>query len=80
MPLPAKANLRLRWARGADRDAGYVRVPNPLRVAAPSQPSADQPFANRQPAGQQPAVRESAGQQLAGLANLRQHDLELVRQ
>jgi siderophore synthetase component len=60
VPLPAKANLRLRWARGADRDAGYVRVPNPLRAAAPSQPSADQ--------------------QLAGLANLRQHDLELVRQ
>lgn len=30
VPLPAKANLRVRWARDADRDAGYVRVPNPL--------------------------------------------------
>lgn len=29
--LPAKANLSVRWARGADRDAGYVAVPNPLR-------------------------------------------------
>lgn len=28
--LPAKANLRVRWARGGDRDAGYVDVPNPL--------------------------------------------------
>jgi siderophore synthetase component len=31
VPLPAKANLQVRWARAADRDAGYVRVPNPLR-------------------------------------------------
>jgi siderophore synthetase component len=30
VPLPAKANLRVRWARGADREAGYVRVHNPL--------------------------------------------------
>jgi siderophore synthetase component len=30
VPLPAKANLRLRWARGADREAAYVSVPNPL--------------------------------------------------
>ena len=30
VPLPAKANLRLRWARGADREAGYVPVRNPL--------------------------------------------------
>jgi siderophore synthetase component len=30
VPLPAKANLRVRWARDADRDAGYVPVPNPL--------------------------------------------------
>jgi siderophore synthetase component len=30
-PLPAKANLRLRWMRGADRDAAYVTVPSPLR-------------------------------------------------
>jgi siderophore synthetase component len=30
VPLPAKANLRTRWARAADRDAGYVPVPNPL--------------------------------------------------
>ncbi len=33
VPLPAKANLRVRWARAADRDAGYVPVPNPLRTA-----------------------------------------------
>jgi siderophore synthetase component len=30
VPLPAKANLRVRWARSADRDAGYVPVRNPL--------------------------------------------------
>jgi siderophore synthetase component len=30
VPLPAKANLRLRWARGADREAGYLAVRNPL--------------------------------------------------
>jgi siderophore synthetase component len=30
VPLPAKANLRLRWARAADRAAGYQPVPNPL--------------------------------------------------
>ncbi|REE98751.1 IucA/IucC family protein [Thermomonospora umbrina] len=29
--LPAKANLRARWARSADRAATYVPVPNPLR-------------------------------------------------
>ncbi|MFI9722535.1 IucA/IucC family protein [Streptomyces sp. NPDC052396] len=30
VPLPAKANLLTRWARQADRDAGYVRIPSPL--------------------------------------------------
>jgi siderophore synthetase component len=30
VPLQAKANLRLRWARGADREAAYLSVPNPL--------------------------------------------------
>jgi siderophore synthetase component len=30
VPLPAKANLRLRWARGADREAAYLAVPSPL--------------------------------------------------
>jgi siderophore synthetase component len=29
-PLPAKANLRLRWMRGPDREAGYLTVPSPL--------------------------------------------------
>lgn len=29
-PLPAKANLGVRWAKAADRTAGYVPVPNPL--------------------------------------------------
>jgi siderophore synthetase component len=29
-PLPAKANLLLRWARQADRHAGYVPLPSPL--------------------------------------------------
>ncbi|NUP80966.1 MAG: iron transporter [Nonomuraea sp.] len=29
-PLPAKANLSVRWARAADRDAGYVPIANPL--------------------------------------------------
>ncbi|MBP2707610.1 iron transporter [Microbispora sp. RL4-1S] len=31
-PLPAKANLAVRWARAADRFAGYVEVRNPLAV------------------------------------------------
>ena len=30
VPLPAKANLRLRWARGADREAAYLNVRNPF--------------------------------------------------
>jgi siderophore synthetase component len=30
VPLPAKANLRTRWARAADREAGYIPVRNPL--------------------------------------------------
>jgi siderophore synthetase component len=30
VPLPAKANLRTRWARDPDREAPYVTVPNPL--------------------------------------------------
>ncbi|MFB9678071.1 IucA/IucC family protein [Streptosporangium vulgare] len=32
-PLPAKANLSVRWARSADRSAGYVTVANPLATA-----------------------------------------------
>ncbi|RFU39606.1 IucA/IucC family siderophore biosynthesis protein [Actinomadura logoneensis] len=32
VPVPAKANLRTRWSRSADRAAGYVPVANPLRV------------------------------------------------
>jgi siderophore synthetase component len=37
VPLPAKANLRLRWARAADQEATYLRVGNPLseRTLAP---------------------------------------------
>ncbi|GAA2602613.1 IucA/IucC family protein [Actinomadura fulvescens] len=35
VPLPAKANLRARWARTADRAATYVPVPNPLAPPAP---------------------------------------------
>ena len=34
VPLPAKANLRLRWARAADREAAYLRVVNPLSERA----------------------------------------------
>ena len=30
VPFPAKANLRARWARSADRAAAYVPVPNPF--------------------------------------------------
>jgi siderophore synthetase component len=30
VPLPAKANLRTRWTRAADREAGYIPVRNPL--------------------------------------------------
>jgi siderophore synthetase component len=31
VPLPAKANMGVRWARAADREAQYVPVTNPLR-------------------------------------------------
>jgi siderophore synthetase component len=34
VPLPAKANLRVRWARAADREARYVSVRNPLTERA----------------------------------------------
>ncbi|MBW3638605.1 MAG: iron transporter [Actinobacteria bacterium] len=46
VPLPAKANLLLRWERQADRAAGYVPVPNPLgdrpAAAAPDRAAAGQ--------------------------------------
>ncbi|MFF0724462.1 IucA/IucC family protein [Streptomyces sp. NPDC004134] len=37
-PLPAKANLLTRWGRRADREAGYVDLPNPLADPAPDPP------------------------------------------
>jgi len=36
VPLPAKANLLIRWERRADRHAGYLALPNPL-AAAPAE-------------------------------------------
>jgi siderophore synthetase component len=36
VPVPAKANLRARWARTADRGATYVAAPNPLAPPAPN--------------------------------------------
>ncbi|TDC55848.1 IucA/IucC family protein [Actinomadura sp. KC345] len=35
VPLPAKANLRTRWSRTADRGATYVPAPNPLATPPP---------------------------------------------
>ncbi|MFJ3308574.1 IucA/IucC family protein [Streptomyces sp. NPDC086549] len=35
VPLPAKANLLLRWARKADRHATYVPLPSPLGAGFP---------------------------------------------
>lgn len=35
VPLPAKANLLLRWARQADRQATYVPLPSPLGANFP---------------------------------------------
>ncbi|WP_438483852.1 IucA/IucC family protein [Streptomyces sp. S186] len=37
VPLPAKANLLLRWARQADRHATYVPLPSPLSDDFPRQ-------------------------------------------
>ncbi|WP_326799955.1 iron transporter [Streptomyces sp. NBC_01808] len=37
-PLPAKANLLTRWGRRADREAGYVHLPNPLADPPPDSP------------------------------------------
>ncbi|SDQ44203.1 IucA/IucC family protein [Thermostaphylospora chromogena] len=34
-PVPAKANLSVRWARSPDRAAGYVALPNPLAPEGP---------------------------------------------
>ncbi|GAA4597178.1 IucA/IucC family protein [Planotetraspora phitsanulokensis] len=34
-PLPAKANLGVRWSRSADRAAGYTAVASPLAVYSP---------------------------------------------
>jgi siderophore synthetase component len=39
VPLPAKSNLLIRWARRADRDAGYVPFPNPLGRAHATKPA-----------------------------------------
>ncbi|MFH8368136.1 IucA/IucC family protein [Streptomyces sp. NPDC018031] len=39
-PLPAKANLLTRWGRKADRDAGYVRIANPLAPGPVSEATA----------------------------------------
>jgi siderophore synthetase component len=60
VPLPGKANLRLRWYRDADREAGYVPVPNPLRgldypnpdISDPDYPHLDYP--DRERLGSQP--------------------------
>lgn len=44
-PLPAKTNLRARWAQSADRDAEYVWLTNPL---LPNPPSAETPSTPRE--------------------------------
>jgi hypothetical protein len=41
VPLPGKANLRVRWYRDADRKAGYIPVPNPLRGLDSDRPDLD---------------------------------------
>ncbi len=45
VPLPAKANLRTRWARTADRYATYVHVHNPLGVLEQA-PAVSAPWAS----------------------------------
>ncbi|GAA2097475.1 IucA/IucC family protein [Streptomyces albiaxialis] len=42
-PLPAKANLLTRWARRADREAAYVRLPSPLAEDPPPVPGTRRP-------------------------------------
>ena len=37
VPLPAKANMLIRWQRAADRHAGYVPFPNPFGTALPEE-------------------------------------------
>jgi siderophore synthetase component len=41
--LPGKANLRVRWARAADRQAGYVPVPGPFSRPELSVPESSLP-------------------------------------
>jgi siderophore synthetase component len=43
VPLPAKANLRLRWTRGADREATYLTIPNPLSEQVVARPAIASP-------------------------------------
>ncbi|GAA1925805.1 IucA/IucC family protein [Streptantibioticus ferralitis] len=54
VPLPAKANLLTRWARRADREAGYVRVPSPLAGPARSAFSGGRPPDHRPVTGAGP--------------------------
>jgi siderophore synthetase component len=45
-PLPGKANLRVRWARAADREARYVPIPSPFQPSL-GQPRSPQPKERR---------------------------------
>jgi siderophore synthetase component len=71
VPLPGKANLRLRWYRDADRKAEYIPVPNPLRALDPdySDPDCSDPDY---------PVRDYPGMAPAGLAPSALAQLELA--
>ncbi|GAA1507357.1 IucA/IucC family protein [Streptomyces synnematoformans] len=49
-PLPAKANLLTRWGRRADRQAGYVHLPNPLAAPGTAPDAATGPDSTRRSA------------------------------
>ena len=53
--LPGKANLRVRWARAADREAGYVPVPSPFEQGSLRQGSFRQRPYQRSPFRPSPA-------------------------
>jgi siderophore synthetase component len=71
VPLPGKANLRLRWYRDADREAEYIPVPNPLRgldLSYPDPNNSDPDYPDRDYRGltrPAPAQSELAQSELA---------------
>jgi siderophore synthetase component len=73
VPLPGKANLRLRWYRDADRKAEYIPVPNPLRgldLGYPDPNYSDPDYLDRDYPHRDYPHRDRLGPDQPGLAQL----------